>query len=133
MLPRRHRLTSRLDFHHVFTSPRVSVHHVFFSLSAHKCSPGEKVTKIGFIVNKTVGSAVTRNTVKRKLRGVIHRRFSELPAVDFLIIRAKPAINSATSRQLDEAMSASIQSLQTKLNKIRLVRAQHIRKEPSES
>jgi len=55
---------------------------------------------VGFVVAKSVGSAVIRNRVKRRLRHLMRERINTLPSGSMLVIRALPAAGSATSRDL---------------------------------
>lgn len=48
-------------------------------------------TRFGFIVSKGVGTAVTRNLVKRRLRSIGRTSLSRLGAGTDVIIRALPA------------------------------------------
>jgi ribonuclease P protein component len=47
-------------------------------------------TRIGFIVSKTVGNAVTRNLVTRRLRSIGHEVVLVRPTGTDLVIRALP-------------------------------------------
>ena len=50
----------------------------------------DDLIRFGFIVAKTVGNAVVRNTVRRRLKGVCHELMPNLsPGVD-IVIRALP-------------------------------------------
>jgi ribonuclease P protein component len=46
--------------------------------------------RFGFIVAKTVGNAVVRNTVRRRLKAVAHAKLSVLPEGTDVVIRALP-------------------------------------------
>lgn len=46
--------------------------------------------QIGFVVSKTVGSAVRRNRVRRRLRHLARARLSELPVHTLVVVRALP-------------------------------------------
>lgn len=56
--------------------------------------------KVGFVVAKSVGPAVTRNRVKRRLRHLMRERIDGLPSGSLLVVRALPAAAAATSRDL---------------------------------
>lgn len=92
MLARPHRLTRGSDYRTVvrrgrrFGGPRVIVS-VF--------DTGEqRPVRFGFIVSKQVGNAVTRNTIRRRLKDVCAR---QLPLPDGLdvVIRALPSAAEA--------------------------------------
>jgi ribonuclease P protein component len=57
-------------------------------------------TQVGFVVAKSVGPAVTRNRVKRRLRHLMRERIDSLPAGSRLVVRALPASAEADSRAL---------------------------------
>lgn len=46
--------------------------------------------RFGFIVAKTVGNAVVRNTVRRRLKGVCYELLPGLPAGTDIVIRSLP-------------------------------------------
>ena len=56
--------------------------------------------KVGFVVAKSVGRAVTRNQVKRRLRHLMRERIGSLPSGSRLVVRALPASAEATSGDL---------------------------------
>jgi ribonuclease P protein component len=56
--------------------------------------------KIGFVVAKSVGPAVTRNRVKRRLRHLMRERVTSLPGGSMLVVRALPGSARATSADL---------------------------------
>jgi ribonuclease P protein component len=57
--------------------------------------------RVGFIVSKAVGSAVVRNTVRRRLRHLAHGYLRLLPGGSLLVVRAAPG--AATACQADLA------------------------------
>jgi len=57
--------------------------------------------RVGFIVSKAVGSAVARNTVRRRLRHLARGYLRLLPGGSLLVVRAAP--RAATARQADLA------------------------------
>jgi ribonuclease P protein component len=48
----------------------------------------ESSARAGFIVSKAVGGAVTRNTVRRRLRHLARERLAALPPGSILVVRA---------------------------------------------
>lgn len=46
---------------------------------------------VGFVVSKAVGNAVTRNSVKRRLRAAMAHRIDHLPTGSTTVLRALPA------------------------------------------
>ena len=53
---------------------------------------------VGFVVSKAVGTAVTRNRVKRRLRHLARERLTELPTDARLVVRALPASSQRPAR-----------------------------------
>jgi ribonuclease P protein component len=54
----------------------------------------------GFIVNKTVGNAVVRNSVKRRLRHLMRDRLDRLPDGALVVVRALPPAATAPTSEL---------------------------------
>jgi len=52
--------------------------------------------RVGFVVSKAVGDAVTRNRVKRRLRHLAREHVSSLPGSAVLVVRALPAAAEAS-------------------------------------
>jgi ribonuclease P protein component len=63
-------------------------------------SGGHRPGRVGFVVSKSVGPAVTRNRVKRRLRHLMRDRVGALAADSLLVVRAQPASASASYRDL---------------------------------
>jgi ribonuclease P protein component len=60
----------------------------------------DATARIGFVVSKAVGPAVTRNLVKRRLRHLSRDRVEALPADSLLVLRALPPAAQATYAEL---------------------------------
>jgi ribonuclease P protein component len=56
--------------------------------------------RIGFVVSRAVGNAVTRNRVKRRLRELVRGRRECLPAGSLLVVRALPPSAGASYGEL---------------------------------
>jgi ribonuclease P protein component len=65
--------------------------------------------RVGFVVSRAVGPAVTRNLVKRRLRHLSRERLDLLPPGSMLVIRALPAAADASydelAQELDRCLS----------------------------
>ncbi len=61
--------------------------------------PGD-ATRVGFVVSRAVGNAVTRNRVRRRLRHLLRDRCAGLPHGSVLVVRALPTAAVATSATL---------------------------------
>lgn len=65
--------------------------------------------RVGFVVSKAVGTAVTRNRVKRRLRHLARELLStsetRLPGSAVLVVRALPAAADADYEELREDLA----------------------------
>ncbi len=72
--------------------------------------------RVGMVVSKTVGNAVVRNRVKRRLRAQMSHRIDQLPDGGRLVVRALPGstdLDSGTlARDLDRALAGATRRLQ---------------------
>jgi ribonuclease P protein component len=66
---------------------------------------------LGLSVSRRVGNAVTRNTVRRRLREVFHSALPEIPDSLDLVVSARPAAATATFRELNEEFVRSLGKL----------------------
>ncbi|HQF02779.1 MAG TPA: ribonuclease P protein component [Phycicoccus sp.] len=103
MLPARSRLRERSDFTSVVRGPggtragsRLLVVHATATDTRAGMPP-----RVGFVVSKAVGGAVTRNRVKRRLRALIASHLASLPQGVDLVVRANPAASSASFEDLE--------------------------------
>ena len=68
--------------------------------------------RVGFVVSKAVGNAVTRNRVQRRLRHLARARIPELPGAAVLVVRALPAAAGATYAQLGADFDTALHRLE---------------------
>ena len=61
----------------------------------------DEPARVGFIVSRAVGPAVTRNRVRRRLRHLMAGQLQSLPEGSLLVLRANP--RAVTARQADLA------------------------------
>jgi ribonuclease P protein component len=66
--------------------------------------------RVGFVVSKAVGAAVTRNQVLRRLRHLARERTALLPRESMVVVRALPGAAAASydelARELDRCLEA---------------------------
>ncbi len=63
-------------------------------------SADSTVVRFGFIVSKQVGTAVVRNTVRRRLKAVCAEALTQVRPGTDVVVRALPAAASADFAQL---------------------------------
>jgi ribonuclease P protein component len=64
--------------------------------------------RVGFTVNRAVGSAVVRNRVKRRLRHLVRERLARLEPGKVYVFRATPASATATYAELGQTLDACL-------------------------
>jgi ribonuclease P protein component len=64
--------------------------------------------KVGFVVSRTVGPAVVRNRVRRRLRHLVADRLGLLPPGGRLVVRALPPAANATYAELGAALDEAL-------------------------
>jgi ribonuclease P protein component len=69
----------------------------------------EGCVRVGFVVSKVVGNAVTRNRVARRLRHLVAPRLSGLPAGGVLVVRALAPAAAASSTELSRDLDQCLQ------------------------
>jgi ribonuclease P protein component len=64
--------------------------------------------RIGLVVSKSVGSAVQRHRVARRLRHVARTVIDELDSADRIVIRALPSSRHAISARLEQELRTAL-------------------------
>ena len=81
-------------------------------LVLHLLVPNDQVAqqpaRVGLVVGRGVGPAVTRTLVKRRLRHLARERLEELPPGSLAVLRAQPAAASASYAELGAAFDRSL-------------------------
>jgi ribonuclease P protein component len=96
MLARENRLISADDFRSTMrTGRKVPSNHLVTYL---KKDPAPGPVRFGFVVAKSVGGAVSRNLVKRRLRAVARELLAEIPSTEniSIVVRALEGAADAT-------------------------------------
>jgi ribonuclease P protein component len=65
-----------------------------------RAGAADEPARIGFVVSRSVGSAVTRNRVKRRLRELMRGYLQLLPGGSLLVVRANAAAAHASQPDL---------------------------------
>lgn len=71
-------------------------------------TPGDDPARVGFVVSRSVGGAVVRATVKRRLRHLCAARLADLPDGSLLVVRARAAAAHADSAALSRDVSSAL-------------------------
>ena len=128
MLPARHRLRTAADFTATVrgaggarSGGRLLVLHARDRDPAVTAGSGTVATvgpsgpRVGFVVSKAVGGAVTRNRTKRVLRHLVADRLPGIPASVDLVVRANPASSTATTPQLAAELDRTLAAVLRKV------------------
>jgi ribonuclease P protein component len=99
-LPRNRRITQRRDFARVRRQGNTWRGH-FLLLGVLEDETLEDI-KIGFITTRKLGNAVTRNRVRRRLRGVFQRLGDSLKAGAYLVVIPRKDAATASSQALEK-------------------------------
>ena len=107
MLPTAHRLTDPAAFS---TTVRSGVRAGARGLVVHLHTDGMStaVPRVGLVVSKAVGNAVTRNRVKRRLRHLAAGQLATLPRGSSVVVRALPPAAGYTSAELGAELRAAL-------------------------
>jgi ribonuclease P protein component len=107
VLPATHRLRRSREFRStVRQGVRVGRPHVVVHLTPN--TDRTRPVRIGLVVDRAVGSAVVRNTVRRRLRHLLRDRIDELPAGSLVVVRARPSAAAAPSAALAGDLDAAL-------------------------
>ncbi|MCQ1948519.1 MULTISPECIES: ribonuclease P protein component [Arthrobacter] len=79
---------------------------------------GDQPSRIGFIVAKSVGNAVTRNLVKRRLREAAAQSLALHPTGFDVVVRALPASASASWPALSADYHSALNACIAKLSQL---------------
>lgn len=77
-------------------------------VSVSSATPTANPVIAGFVVPKTVGNAVVRNRVRRRLRALLSTRLQSLPAGSRLVVRVTPAAAGAASASLAQDLDSGL-------------------------
>jgi ribonuclease P protein component len=83
------------------------------TLVAHLVTDPGTEPRAGFVVSRSVGSAVVRNRVLRQLRHLVRDRLDRLPSGARLVVRATPAAAASSSLRLGADLDRALARLTT--------------------
>jgi ribonuclease P protein component len=99
------RLTDSPEFERVYRQGTAYRGKLF---SVHAFPNEQGTPRLGLSVSRKVGSAVTRNAVRRRLREVFHSCISGSSENLDLVVSARPAAANATFEELREEFGKSL-------------------------
>lgn len=106
MLPARQRLTAADDFRRTVRRGRRRGGRL---LVVHRLrTADDRTARAGVVVSRAVGTAVTRNLVKRRLRHLLAQRLGQCPEGTMLVLRAQPAAAGASYAELGAQLDAAL-------------------------
>ncbi|ACZ00499.1 MULTISPECIES: ribonuclease P protein component [Thermomonospora] len=117
MLPSGHRMRRRDEFTlTVRRGRRAGRTHIVVHLLRRDDLPeglpaAERAPRAGFVVGRTVGNAVVRNKVRRRLRHLVAQHLDRLPPGSLLVVRANPAAATAGHKELAADLESALDRL----------------------
>jgi ribonuclease P protein component len=84
----------------------------------------DEPSRVGFIVSKSVGNAVTRNLVKRRLRELARLTITDQPNGVAVVVRALPPAADASWHQLSREYQRAWEKVGSRLGKMNPVRTE---------
>ncbi|MGH3634723.1 ribonuclease P protein component [Mycobacterium sp.] len=107
MLPAQNRMTRSSDFDATVRdgARAVQTDLVVYARRGETAS----AAKVGLIIAKSVGSAVQRHRVARRLRHIARAVLPDLDPCDQVVIRALPGSQAAISNRLEQQLRAGLQ------------------------
>ena len=105
---KRTRLSDSPDFDRVYRQGAAYRGKLF---SVHAFPNGFGTPRLGLSVSRRVGNAVTRNTVRRRLREVFYSTLPEIPGDLDLVVSARPAAAEAAFGELRDEFVRALRKL----------------------
>jgi ribonuclease P protein component len=119
VLPARYRMTRSTEFGATVSQ---GVRVVQPDLVVHTLRTGESGDggpRIGLVVAKSVGTAVQRHRVARRLRHVVRALVDELDPAERVVIRALPGSRNAISARLEQELRTALRRTRPKREAVR--------------
>ena len=104
----RTRLTDSPEFERVYRQGTACRGKLF---SVHAFPNEIGTPRLGLSVSRKVGNAVTRNTVRRRLREVFRSSIAGIPGSLDLVVSARPAATAATFDELSEEFARALRKI----------------------
>ena len=113
MLPAQYRMTRSTEFG-VTVSQGVRAVQPDLVVHALREGQSDDGPRIGLVVSKSVGTAVQRHRVARRLRHVARTVIDELDPGDRVVIRALPGSRTAISARLEQELRTALRRARPK-------------------
>jgi len=107
VLPAAHRLTDAANFSDTVRSGRRAGSRALV-VHVRVVEGSTDPVRVGLVVSKAVGNAVTRTRVKRRLRHQVAAHLPDLPAGTTVVLRALPPAADASSAELAQELGAGL-------------------------
>jgi len=117
VLPARYRMTRSTEFGATVTRGVRAVQPDLVVHALRSCHDGSDGPRIGLVVSKSVGSAVQRHHVARRLRHVARTVIDELDPADRVVIRALPSSRHAISARLEQELRTALRRTRPRTGK----------------
>jgi ribonuclease P protein component len=108
---KRTRLTDSAEFERVYKQGTAFRGKLF---SVHAFANELDTPRLGLSVSRKVGNAVTRNTVRRRLKEIFSLALSEVPGNLDLVVSARPASADASFGELRDEFSRALRKVAEK-------------------
>ncbi len=108
MLPAQNRMTRSAEFSHTVKRGVRAAQADIVVHASRQDGAADTAPRIGFIVAKSVGGAVQRHRVARRLRHAARQVIGELDPADRIVVRALPGSRDAISARLREELSSGV-------------------------
>ena len=118
MLPARNRMRRSEEFDlTVKSGVRAAQPDLVIHARHHGGQPAD--AKIGLVVTKSVGGAVDRHRVARRIRHAVRTLMAELDPADRIVIRALPGSRRAASFELEKQLRAGMRRVHDLMERTR--------------
>ena len=118
MLPARYRMTRSAEFG-TTVSQGVRIAQPDLVVHTLRHTAEDDGPRVGLVVSKSVGNAVVRHRVARRLRHVARSIINDLQPADRLVIRALPGSRYAVSAQLEQELRTALRRARSKSGEAR--------------
>ncbi len=103
-MDKKYRLRKNIEFNKVYKNGR-SYWNKYLVIYVYK-NPANKgnITKVGYTITKKIGNAVTRNSIRRRMKEIVRLNFSNIkPGYDIIFIPKKNIVN-LSYKELENSM-----------------------------